>query len=99
MIEPKFIARAATLLCASLLIAAPASAHHSFAKFDRQRSIELEGELAEVRWQNPHVQYTLRSRGADGKEQTWKLEHAARGRPRAVAWLRRHAAFRRPHDR
>jgi hypothetical protein len=74
MIEPKFIARAATLLCASLLIAAPASAHHSFAKFDRQRSIELEGELAEVRWQNPHVQFTLRSRGADGKEQTWKLE-------------------------
>ena len=55
-------ARALVLLCASLLIAAPVTAHHSFAKFDRQRSIELEGELAEVRWQNPHVQFTLRSR-------------------------------------
>ena len=72
--NPQKLARAAVLLCVSLFIAAPATAHHSFAKFDRQRSIELEGELAEVRWQNPHVQFTLRSRGADGQEQTWKLE-------------------------
>jgi hypothetical protein len=68
------IARAAGRLGVSLLVAAPASAHHSFAKFDRQRSIELEGELVEVRWQNPHVQFTLRSRGADGQAQTWRLE-------------------------
>jgi hypothetical protein len=68
------LARTAALLCASLLVVAPASAHHSFAKFDRQRSIELEGELIEVRWQNPHVQFTLRSRGADGQAQTWRLE-------------------------
>ena len=68
------VARAAALLCVSLLICAPASAHHSFAKFDRQRSIELEGELVEVKWQNPHVQFTLRSRGADGQVQNWRLE-------------------------
>ena len=63
MIEPKSVARTAALLGISLLIAAPAIAHHSFAKFDRQRSIELEGELAEVRWQNPHVQFTLPAAG------------------------------------
>jgi hypothetical protein len=68
------VATAATLLCLSLPIAMPATAHHSFAKFDRQRSIELEGELVEVRWQNPHVQFTLRTRGADGQVQDWRLE-------------------------
>jgi hypothetical protein len=75
MTERRFLAaHAAALLCVSLLAVTSASAHHSFAKFDRQRSIELEGELVEVRWQNPHVQFTLRSRGADGQTQTWRLE-------------------------
>ena len=27
-----------------------------------------------MRWQNPHVQFTLRSRGADGQVQDWRLE-------------------------
>ena len=58
----------------SLGLGVPAAAHHSFAKFDRQRTIELEGELVEVRWQNPHVQFTLRSLGTDGKAQDWRLE-------------------------
>ncbi len=74
MSERPSAARAATWLGVSLLWAWPAAAHHSFAKFDRQRSIELEGELVEVRWQNPHVTFELRSRGADGREQTWQLE-------------------------
>src|SRR5687767_4759715 len=72
MIERETVARAAALLCASLLAAMPAGAHHSFAKFDRQRSIELEGELVEVRWQNPHVTFELRGNGPDG--QVWRLE-------------------------
>lgn len=74
MTQESSTVRALTLICVSLLVGAPASAHHSFAKFDRQRSIELEGELVEVRWQNPHVTFELRSRGADGQVQTWQLE-------------------------
>jgi hypothetical protein len=74
MIERATVARAAALLSASLLAAVPASAHHSFAKFDRQRSIELEGELVEVRWQNPHVTFELRGNGPGGQAQTWRLE-------------------------
>ena len=72
--RPASAAHSAVLLCVSLLTVAPASAHHSFAKFDRQRSIELEGELVEVRWQNPHVTFELRGRGPDGQVQTWQLE-------------------------
>lgn len=68
------IRRAAAAALLAALGAAPAVAHHSFAKFDRQRSIELEGELVEVRWQNPHVQFTLRSVDAAGQPQSWRLE-------------------------
>jgi len=60
---------------AAAMIACPAQAHHSFAKFDLQQNIELEGEITEVRWQNPHIQFTLAARGADGAEAgVWRLE-------------------------
>ena len=68
-----------TLICVSLFVGAPASAHHSFAKFDRQRSVELEGGLIEVRWQNPHVTFELRGRGADGQVQACARDELARG--------------------
>jgi len=32
------------------------AAHHSFAgQFDNTKSMEIEGELIEVRWANPHA--------------------------------------------
>jgi hypothetical protein len=34
---------------------------------------ELEGDLVEVRWRNPHVMFTLRARGATGATQDWEL--------------------------
>lgn len=55
-------------------ICTPALAHHSFAKFDRARVIELRGELTEVFWQNPHIRFTLRGGEAAGAEQIWHLE-------------------------
>ncbi len=59
---------------AAALAASPILAHHSFAKFDLQRSIEIEGEVTDVRWQNPHIQFTVVARGSDGAESTWHLE-------------------------
>lgn len=60
---------------AALLVPAdPATAHHSFAKFDRGKSIELEGEVVDVSWQNPHVHFTVRGRSGDGAIQNWTLE-------------------------
>ena len=66
--------------CAALVLGTlPAAAHHSFAKFDRQTTVELEGEIVDVRWQNPHVHFTLRGRLADGPVQEWDLETASPG--------------------
>jgi hypothetical protein len=46
-------------------LAAPASAHHSFAMFDNQKEVVLEGTVREFQWTNPHswVQLTVMENG------------------------------------
>ena len=77
------VLRARHLLCSALILVvtaeSPAFAHHSFAKFDLQSSIAIEGEVTEVRWQNPHIRFTVRGSGADGQVQVWNLESASPG--------------------
>jgi hypothetical protein len=64
---------AATLTLCSATIAV---AHHSFAgQFDSNKSMEIEGELIEIRWANPHAH--LKVRVVDqGKTTVWDLETA-----------------------
>ncbi len=50
------------------------NAHHSNAEYDRNAIQEIEGELTEVRWRNPHVRFTVRAPDADGQLQDWELE-------------------------
>jgi hypothetical protein len=56
--------------------AARASAHHSVsAWFDTTSSLtELEGEVTEMRWQNPHVVFTLRVADGSGRSTLWDIE-------------------------
>jgi len=42
--------------------------------FDTLGMIELEGEVTEFRWQNPHVQFTLRVTDANGEDELWDIE-------------------------
>lgn len=47
-----------------------AAAHHSFfGRFDTQRLVELEGEVTDVLWRNPHAYFSLRADGVD-----WEIE-------------------------
>ena len=47
-----------------------AAAHHSFfGRFDTQRLVELEGEVTDVLWRNPHAYFNLRADGVD-----WEIE-------------------------
>ena len=62
---------AAAMLCFS--VAGLASAHHSTAEYDRSALRELEGELIEVRWRNPHFVLKLRAEGTGGEAQDWEL--------------------------
>jgi hypothetical protein len=59
-----------------LVFAMIASAHHSFAgQFDPNSSMEIEGELIEIRWANPHAHLKVRTVDK-GKVVVWTLETA-----------------------
>jgi len=60
----------------AVLAAVPAFAiaHHSNAEYERSTVHEIEGELIDVRWRNPHVQFTVRAPGDDGQLHDWELE-------------------------
>ena len=67
------IARAATPLLA--LVPVLAHAHHSVAAwFDRARTLEIEGVVTDVQWQNPHVKFFMRAANAEGVETLWEIE-------------------------
>ena len=50
--------------------------HHSVAYYSDER-IELAGEITDIRWQNPHIRFALRTVGSDGAEKTWSLESSS----------------------
>ena len=70
------IRRLIMLLTAGLLAltAAPTLAHHSFAMFDRDHQIDLEGVVKEFRFVNPHTFIYLVVKQDDGSTETWSLE-------------------------
>ncbi len=48
------------LLAAALVVAAvPAIAHHGWSSFDQNAPLYLQGEVASVRWTNPHTEAVL----------------------------------------
>lgn len=60
---------------AYLFFPGPGYSHHSVAAwFDQSRMIEIEGELVELRWRNPHVLFTIRTIDEAGVETLWDVE-------------------------
>jgi hypothetical protein len=62
----------ATLIAWSVLSVA-IGAHHSGSEYDRT-TIEIQGQLLEVAWQNPHVHFLLQTKDPSGKTMTWDIE-------------------------
>jgi hypothetical protein len=56
--------------------AASAHAHHSYTEFDRDRTVEIEGTLLAVKWQNPHTQLEVRVAGSN-EGAVWDIETGA----------------------
>jgi hypothetical protein len=71
------------------LAAAPAFAHHSFAMFDNQKSVTLEGTVKEFQWTNPHswVQLVVVD-PKTGKDVEWSIEGGALNLLARQGWTR-----------
>jgi hypothetical protein len=61
--------------------AAPAFAHHSFAMFDREKTVTLQGTVKEFEWTNPHswLRFTVNDEKT-GKPALWAVELSSPGR-------------------
>ena len=59
--------------CAAVL-AGSAQAHHSFAMFDNQKDVTIEGTVKSFQWTNPHTWIQLMVKDANGTEAEWSLE-------------------------
>jgi hypothetical protein len=76
---------------AALALSAPAFGHHSFAMFDSDKTVELEGTVKEFQWTNPHSWLQVLVTDGAGQEIEWSLELGSPGslarngwRPRSV---------------
>src|SRR6185369_16434453 len=49
------------------------AAHHSSSEY-AHTTVEIEGVLQEVAWQNPHVHFFVRAKDANGNLVTWDIE-------------------------
>ncbi len=64
-------ARRLSFLAIALFLPLTTFGHHSFPEhFNTSQIAEIEGEVTDVRWSNPHVSFTMRT--LDGE--TWKIE-------------------------
>jgi len=63
-------------LIASILVlhASPARAHHSWAPYDLEREVTLEGVVTEYKWANPHSYIRLETASEDGGGEVWEIE-------------------------
>jgi hypothetical protein len=54
-----------------------AFAHHSFAMFDQEHPMELQGTVTEFKFTSPHTFVLLEVKGTDGSSTVWNLEGAS----------------------
>jgi hypothetical protein len=81
----KTILSGLALTLAVTAVAAPASAHHSFAMFDRDKTVVIDGTVKEFQFTNPHSWLEIDVPTATGKAH-WSLEMNNLVGLRRVGW-------------
>jgi hypothetical protein len=78
---------AAIIVAASSL---PAFAHHSFAVYDRTKTLTLKGTVKTFQWTNPHcvVWVLVPAEGGGGEPQEWSIETTSPGVLTRGGWTR-----------
>jgi hypothetical protein len=68
------------------ICAAPAFAHHSFAMFDGEAKVTLEGTVKAFQWIYPHSWILLMVRKSDGQLEQWPIEMGSPGGLAREGW-------------
>ena len=64
----------------ALLMAMPASAHHSaVAEYDLAKPVKVTGTVTRVEWSNPHIWFYVDVKNADGSVTNWGFSGGAPG--------------------
>ena len=77
-------------------VALPAAAHHSFAMYDRNRTVILNGTVKEYVWTSPHVTINVLTDHVGGGFVTWVVEGSS---PTVLARGGWTASLLKPGDR
>jgi hypothetical protein len=80
-------ARVICLAIAVVVMTTPAQAHHSFAMFDREKTITVSGTLKEFEWTNPHCWLHINVVDPNsGKTLEWAFEMGSIGQVTQQGW-------------
>jgi len=83
------IACAATGLAGSVALSSTAAfAHHSFAAFDMDNKVTIEGDVAEVQWTNPHTWIEVNVPNENGEIERWGVEFNSPNNLTRQGWRR-----------
>jgi Family of unknown function (DUF6152) len=69
------------------IYAVPALAHHSFAMFDGEQKVTLEGTVKAFQWIYPHSWILLMVRNSEGQLEQWPIEMGSPGGLAKEGWL------------
>ena len=76
----------ALAVIAAVAVAAPVHAHHSFAMFDRAKTLSIDGTVKEFELTNPHSWLYVVTEDADGKVAEWTIEMGSPGGMARNGW-------------
>ena len=62
------------LAVTAFAVGVPVFAHHSFAMFDMNKDVTLQGTVAAFKWSNPHAWIELTVPGANAQTARWSVE-------------------------
>lgn len=79
----------ATAILASAALVSPATAHHSFAMYDLQKVVTLNGVVREFRWVNPHSSLVMEVNRPGAAAEVWVIEMTSPGNLTRFGWTRK----------
>jgi hypothetical protein len=77
------------LLVAAMTVCAAVSAHHSFAMYDLEKEVTLDGVVKAFHWTNPHVWLEIQVPDGKGGTMPWSFEMGAPGMLTRTGWKSR----------